>query len=94
MLNVLTSIFLLVAAWGILGSLWEVFESATEGLSEAACIRVAYVSQEILSTVVHEPKLTRFSIHNSISISVQAMQFLPRKQPSNPFSCVLIYQLR
>lgn len=31
-----------IAAWGILGSLWEVFESATEGLSEAACIRVAF----------------------------------------------------
>ena len=37
---------LLVVAWGILGSLWEIFESATEGLSEAACIRVAYVSIE------------------------------------------------
>ena len=31
-----------VAAWGLLESLWGFFESATEGLSEAASIRVAY----------------------------------------------------
>lgn len=31
-----------VATWGILGSIWELFEASTEGLGEAAAIRVAY----------------------------------------------------
>jgi len=31
-----------VAAWGILESIWDLFESATEGLSESGAIRLAY----------------------------------------------------
>jgi len=31
-----------VAAWGILEAVWDLFESATEGISEAASIRLAY----------------------------------------------------
>uniref|UniRef100_A0A7S4HIJ4 Protein DETOXIFICATION n=1 Tax=Odontella aurita TaxID=265563 RepID=A0A7S4HIJ4_9STRA len=31
-----------VATWGILGTLWELFEAATEGISEAAAVRTAY----------------------------------------------------
>mmetsp|Transcript_63182 Transcript_63182/g.73952 ORF Transcript_63182/g.73952 Transcript_63182/m.73952 type:complete len:1135 (+) Transcript_63182:847-4251(+) len=31
-----------VATWGLLGTLWSVFEAGTEGLGEAAAIRVAY----------------------------------------------------
>ena len=31
-----------MATWALLGSLWEVLEASTEGISEAAAIRVAY----------------------------------------------------
>jgi Na+-driven multidrug efflux pump len=31
-----------VAAWGILEAIWDLFESATEGLSEAGSIRLAF----------------------------------------------------
>lgn len=31
-----------VGAWGLLGTLWETFESFTEGIGEASVIRVAF----------------------------------------------------
>lgn len=31
-----------VAAWSVLGSIWETFEAATEGIGDAAEVRVAY----------------------------------------------------
>jgi len=31
-----------VAAWAVFGSIWDVLEASTEGISEAAAIRVAY----------------------------------------------------
>ena len=31
-----------VAAWAILGELWDLFEAATEGTGEAAAIRIAH----------------------------------------------------
>lgn len=41
-MTILLFVFDIVAAWGLLESLWDFFEAATSGLSEAASIRVAY----------------------------------------------------
>ena len=32
-----------MSAWALLGSMWEVLEASTEGIGEAAAIRVAYL---------------------------------------------------
>jgi len=53
-----------VAAWAILGSIWEIFESSTEGCGEAAAIRVAY---HLGSS---SPHLARISAYKAIIIGV------------------------
>ena len=44
-----------VAAWAVLGAIWDVLEASTEGISEAAAIRVAYhlsASQPVMAKKV------------------------------------------
>jgi len=52
-----------VATWGILGSVWELFEASTEGLGEAAAVRVAYHLGK------GNPNMARISAYKSMLLS-------------------------
>jgi len=59
-----------VATWGILGSMWELFEAATSGLGEAAAIRVAFHLGK------GEYDLARISAYKSLFLSVILSVFI------------------
>ena len=53
-----------VAAWALMGILWEIFEASTEGLGEAAAVRVSLVLSENL------PDLARQLAHRSVLLGI------------------------
>lgn len=59
-----------VATWGILGSIWELFEASTEGLGEAAAIRVAYHLGK------GNPIMARVSSYKSMLLSTLLATFI------------------
>jgi Na+-driven multidrug efflux pump len=48
-----------VAAWGVMGILWEIFQAMTEGLGEAASVRVSYYLSEGLH---HEARRLAYKV--------------------------------
>ena len=53
-----------VSAWALLGSMWEVLEASTEGIGEAAAIRVAYL------LAVGQPEQAKLLSYKVIYVSV------------------------
>ena len=53
-----------VAVWGMLGTMWEVLEATTEGISEAAGIRIA------LHLGKGRPAIAKTSAHKSLYFSM------------------------
>ncbi|KAL7577273.1 hypothetical protein ACA910_002018 [Epithemia clementina (nom. ined.)] len=53
-----------VAAWALMGILWEIFEASTEGLGEAAAVRVSLILAENL------PDLAKQLAHKSVLLGM------------------------
>ena len=53
-----------VAAWALMGIVWEIFEASTEGLGEAAAVRVSLVLSE------NVPDLARQLAHKSVLLGM------------------------
>jgi len=65
-----------VATWALLGNLWEILEASTEGIGEAASIRVAYILS--MADPDRARKLTNKAIYMSVieSIIITSILFI------------------